>query len=91
MSSISRSDPQRVFIAVESSFHNIFKKQRGIHISKFTKLRSHHYKVSSYPGNGSKKFIFNLSKHTLTDHEDSVLTKGLNFAVMNPHFNLDIA
>jgi hypothetical protein len=36
------------------------------------------------------ELILNLSKHVLTYHEVSVLPKGLNFAVMNLHFNLDI-
>jgi hypothetical protein len=48
-------------------------------------------KVASDPTSGSKKFALNLSEYVLTDHEESVLRKGLNFAVLNPHFSLDMA
>jgi hypothetical protein len=39
----------------------------------------------------SKKFILNLSKCVLTESEETVLKKGLNFAVTRPHSNLDMA
>ncbi|XP_023702099.1 uncharacterized protein LOC111861618 [Cryptotermes secundus] len=91
MSSISSSDQQQVFTAVESSFRNIFNKQKGIHIHKFSMLKSCRDKVGSDPASGSKKFVLNLSEYALTDHEESDLRKGLNFSIVNPHFNLDMA
>jgi hypothetical protein len=38
-----------------------------------------------------KKFVLNLSEYDLTDHEESVLRKGLNFTIVIPYFNIDIA
>jgi hypothetical protein len=76
---------------VESSFRNIFNKQKGIHIRKFSILKSRHDKVESNPATVPKKFVLNLSEHVLTDHEESVLMKGLNFAIVNLHYNLDMA
>jgi hypothetical protein len=37
------------------------------------------------------KCIHNLSEHILTDAEEAVLMKGLNFSVTYPHPNLDMA
>jgi hypothetical protein len=39
----------------------------------------------------SRKFVLNLSEHVLTDSEEPVLTKDLNFAIAKPHSNLDMA
>jgi hypothetical protein len=38
-----------------------------------------------------QKCFHNLSEYFLTDHEESVLRKGLNFTVEYPQFDLDIA
>jgi hypothetical protein len=76
---------------VDSSFRNIFYKQKGIHICKFSKIKIHQDKVRSYQALGSSKFVLNLSEYILTDHEESVLMKGLNFAVVKPHACLDMA
>jgi hypothetical protein len=38
----------------------------------------------------SEKFVLILLKHILTDTEAVVLVKGLNFLVINPHFNMDM-
>jgi hypothetical protein len=78
-------------MAVESSFRNISNKQNGIHIHKLSMLKSHRDKVGPDPSSGSKKCVLNLSEYVLTDHEKSVLRKGLNFAIVKPHFNLDMA
>jgi hypothetical protein len=37
------------------------------------------------------KFILNLSKHVLTDSEEAVLMRGLNFLTTNPQSNLYMA
>jgi hypothetical protein len=39
-SSVSNSDQQRIFIAVESSFRNVFNKQKAIHVRKFSLLNN---------------------------------------------------
>jgi hypothetical protein len=90
-SSLSSLDQQRIFTAVESSFRNVFNKQKGIHIRKFSMLKNQHDKVRSTPVPVSKKFVLNLSEYVLTDSEESVLLKGLNFALANPVSNLDMA
>jgi hypothetical protein len=90
-SSVSNSNQQLIFTAVESSFRNIFNKQKAIHIHKLSPLNNHQNKVLSTPASDSKKFIRNLSRHVLTDSEEAVLMKGLNFSVTNPHSNLDMA
>jgi hypothetical protein len=38
----------------------------------------------------SKKFILIFFKYVLTDSEEAVLMKGLNFSVTYPHSNLDM-
>jgi hypothetical protein len=68
-----------MFTAVESSFRHIFNKQKAIHIHKFSWLYDQQNKASSAPTPDSKKFVLNLSKHILTDSEEAVLAKGLNF------------
>jgi hypothetical protein len=40
---------------------------------------------------GSEKFVINLSEHSLTESEESVLKKGLNFAITNRVSTLDMA
>jgi hypothetical protein len=44
--------------------------------------------VGSCPAKGSKKFVLNLSEYDFTDHEESVLRKGLNSTIVDI---LDIA
>jgi hypothetical protein len=61
-----------MFTAVESSFRNIFNKQKAIHIRKFSWLYDQQKKASFAPTPDSKKFVLNLSKHTLTDSEEAV-------------------
>jgi hypothetical protein len=39
----------------------------------------------------AKKFILNLSKCALTESEEAIVMKGLNFAVTRSHLNLDMA
>jgi hypothetical protein len=60
-----------------------------IHIHKLSMLKSYRDLVGSGPARGSKKIVFNLSDYVLTDHEESVLRKGLNFNTVNPLFLLD--
>jgi hypothetical protein len=84
-------DQQRIFTAVNSSFYKVFKKQKETHIWKFLKLINQQKPVSSTDFSDTKKFVLNLSKHTLSKAEETVLRKGLNFAVRKPHSNLDIA
>jgi hypothetical protein len=54
-------------------------------------LKNQHDKVRSTLAPVSKKFVLCLSEYVLTDSEESVLLKGLNFAIANPHSNLDMA
>jgi hypothetical protein len=54
-------------------------------------LNSKQNKISPASSSDSKKFVLNLSKHVLSDSEDTVLRKGLNFAVAKPHSNTDMA
>jgi hypothetical protein len=35
--------------------------------------------------------VLNLSKHVLSDSEEAVLKKGLNFAITKPHSIMDLA
>jgi hypothetical protein len=91
MSSADILDQQRIFSAVDSSFRNIFNKQKVTHIKKSSRLNGQQKRVPATIITDSKKFILNLSKHVLTDLEEAVLQKGLNFSVRNPHSNLDIA
>jgi hypothetical protein len=62
-----------------------------IHIHKLSMLENHRDQVGSGPASGSKKFPVNLSKYVLTDHEESVLRKSLNFTIVNFLFDLDIS
>jgi hypothetical protein len=43
------------------------------------------------PTSDSKKCVPSISKHVVTDSEEAVLVKVLNFSVMYPHSNLDMA
>jgi hypothetical protein len=76
---------------VESSFRDIFNKQKEIHIHNFSSFYDQQKRVSSDTTSDSKKFILNLSKHIFTDSEEAVLVKGLNFLVIYPLSSLDMA
>jgi hypothetical protein len=88
-SSLAISDQQRIFTAVECSFRKIFNKQKQTHIRKFSALNNQQNRPT--PVSASNKFVLNLSEHTLTDAEEAVLMKGLNFSIIYPHSNLDMA
>jgi hypothetical protein len=70
---------------------DIFNKQKAVHIHKFSLLNNQQNKVLSTTASDCKKFIVSLAKHVLTDSEEAVLVKDLNFSVANPHTNLDVA
>jgi hypothetical protein len=76
---------------VESSFRKIFNKQKENHIRKFSVLNNQQNRVLPTPASASEEFILNLSEHILTDSEEVVLMKGLNFSVTYSHTNLDMA
>lgn len=61
-----------------------------IHVWKFSLLNNQHNKVLPASASYSKKIILNLLRHVLTDSEEAVLMKGLNYAIGNPHSNLDM-
>jgi hypothetical protein len=89
-SSLINCDQQHIFTAVKSSFRKIFnKKKQQTHIRKFSVLNNQQNRPT--PASASKKFILNLSEHILTDSEEAILMKGLNFFITHPHFNLDMA
>jgi hypothetical protein len=90
LSSLSNSNQQSIFTATENSYRKIFNKQKAIHIHKFSRLNNQQNKVLCTTTSDSKIFILNLSRHVLTDYEEAVLMKGLNFVVMNPHPNVDM-
>jgi hypothetical protein len=76
---------------VDSSFQNIFNKQRAAHILNFSKLKDQEKNVPATAFIESKKFVFSLSKHVLADSEEAVLQKGLKFSVRYPQSNQDMA
>jgi hypothetical protein len=88
VSSARPSDQQRIFTIWKVHSEKIFTKK--IHIRNFLVLKNRYNKVQATSDSDSKKFVLNLSKCVLTDSEDR-LGKGLNFAVENPHSNLDMA
>jgi hypothetical protein len=88
-SSMINCDRQRIFTAVESSFRKIFNKQKHTHNQKFSALNIQQDRPT--PVSASNKFVLNLSEHVLTDAEEAVLVKGLNFSVTYPHSNMDMA
>jgi hypothetical protein len=90
-SSVNAQDRQFIFTAVDSSFQNIFNKQGATHILKFSKLKDQQKSVPATALIESKKFVLSLSKHVLTDSEEAVLQKGLNFSVRYPQSNQDMA
>jgi hypothetical protein len=77
--------------AVESSLKHHFFKQKEIYIRKFSVLKDHRQITkTSKPIHGSEKFVVSLSEHVLTKSEESVLKKGLNFAITDRGSNLDM-
>jgi hypothetical protein len=88
--SVNEIDQQRIFTAVESSFKNIFEKQKACHIRKFLLLKKQQNRALPTPTQESENLILNHSKYVHTNVEESVLKKGLNFPVSNSHFYLDM-
>jgi hypothetical protein len=88
---VNNSDQQYIFTTVESSFRNFFNKQKAIHIRKLSLLHNQQNKVLSTSACDSKKFNLNLSKYILIYSEEAIFTKPLNFSVLIPHSNLDVA
>jgi hypothetical protein len=87
-------DQKRIFIAVDSSFSHIFKKQRRMHIHTFLCLKKQEEKritSDSSTGPSTDNFVLNLSKHILTEPEKPVLKRGLYFSLATPQSNLDMA
>jgi 23S rRNA maturation mini-RNase III len=78
--------------AVEISFKHNFLKKGEIQIRKFSALKDHH-QITKTPNaiQGPEKFVINLSEHVLTESEESVLKRGLNFTITNRASNLDMA
>ena len=62
----------------------VFNKTKDIQRAKFEKLRQRETK-STDPKHQNKNWIINLSRHNLTEKENNVLQKGLNFAVPPKH------
>jgi hypothetical protein len=89
-SSLNTSDQCCIFTAVESSFRNIFNKQKATHIRTFSWLDEQQNRVSSALASEPTKFVLILSKHALTDSEEAVLAKDLSFSVTYPHSILDM-
>jgi hypothetical protein len=89
---VGQVDQQRIFTAVESSFRHAFYEQKINLIQKLSMFNSKQSKIlpASSSDSDSKNFILNLSKHVLSDSEETVLRKGLNFAVSKPHSNMDM-
>jgi hypothetical protein len=82
----------QIMAAVESSFIHHSLKQKEIQIRKFSVLKDRHLITKTLnPIHGSEKFVVDLSEHVLIESEEYVLKKGLNFAITNGGFNLDMA
>ena len=56
-------------------------KIQKTHGKKLHNLFLNNYYDNSVTSHDADKVIFNFSSHVLTDHEKSVLSKGLNFAI----------
>jgi hypothetical protein len=72
-------DQQPIFTAPESSFRHASHEQKINHIRKFPILNSERVKNLPTSSSNHKKFVINLSKHVLSDSEEIILKKGLNF------------
>lgn len=83
LSRINKSHQLRILAAVESFKHN-FLMQREIQIRKVLAVKDLHQTTMTLKAiRGSEKFVLKLSEHVLTDSEESMLVRGLNFAVTN--------
>jgi hypothetical protein len=85
-SSHINSAHKRIFTAVESSFTKILQTKLT-HIHKFPPSIIN---IIGYLNIGLQQIIHNLSEHVLTDAEEAVLMKYLNFSVTS-HSNLEMA
>jgi hypothetical protein len=88
-SSVSNFNQQHIFTAVESSFRNIFNKQKEFDIHKLFLFNNQQNKALCTPASDSRKLILNLSC-VLTDSEEAFLMQGLNFLVTTSHSNMDM-
>ena len=68
----------RVFLASNSM--NI-SKIRKVHCKKLRNLSSNNSYFESVTSQDPEKVLFNFSSHQLTEHEKSLLSGGLNFAI----------
>ena len=75
-----------VFLA--SNNRNI-SKIRKVHCNKLSNLSSNNSYFESMTSHDPEKVLFNFSSHQLTEHEKSLLSRGLNFAI--PPKNLNYA
>jgi hypothetical protein len=67
---------------VESSFKHHFLKLKEIQIRKFSALKDNHHTTKTPKAiPGSEEFVINLSEHVLTESDESVLKRRLNFAI----------
>ena len=67
-----------IFLA--SNNRNI-SKIRKVHCKKLGNLSSNNSYFESVTSNDPEKVLFNFSSHQSTEHEKSLLNRGLNFAV----------
>jgi hypothetical protein len=82
--SINQSDQLRALAAVESSFKQNFLKQKETQIRKLLALKDLHDTTATPKAiHGCEKFVLRLYEHFLTESEESMLKRGLNFAVTN--------
>lgn len=65
-------------------------RKKAIHIPMFSLLNNQQNRVVCTPTSASKKCILKLSKYILTDFEEAVFTKDLNFLATIPHSNLNM-
>jgi hypothetical protein len=80
-----------ILAAVESSSKRHFLKQKDIQIQKFFALKDHHQTTTTPKAiEGSEKFVLNLPEDVLTESEESVLKRRLNFAVTTRVSNLEM-
>ena len=75
-----------VFLA--SNYRNI-SKIRKVHCKKTWQLSSNNSYFESVTSHDPEKVLFNFSSHQLTEHDKSLLSRGLNFAI--PPKNLNYA
>ena len=73
-------------VLLTSNYKNILKvrKVQGKKISKLCSDTSYYESVTSHD---PQKGLFNFSNHSLTEHEKSLLNRGLNFAIPPKNVN----